>query len=247
MFELEEHPQLNRASGPQRLKPALERAPRGPARRESRGAGHANGFRGARRYFEGRDAENEGVCSSAPRPKGTDAAASVSAKFWLPQKSQRSGRCPQLRDSMWRGARSRPGDTRGVLTPPPAPQTPSSQAGGSTKTLVVLGVLGALPPAGVSSLGHSTCGCWYLGQEPPFPGCSNARGAPNSCGCPKARQVPATQAGDLNSHLDSSSQPQVGAFTSGVCLHPMGTSTFDRLRGPPILGVPHLRCIPAQM
>lgn len=68
MFELEEHPQLNRASGPQRLKPALERAPRGPARRESRGSGHANGFRGARRYSEGRDAENEGVCSSAPWP-----------------------------------------------------------------------------------------------------------------------------------------------------------------------------------
>lgn len=31
-FKLEERPQLNHAAGPQTLKPALEKAPRGPGR-----------------------------------------------------------------------------------------------------------------------------------------------------------------------------------------------------------------------
>lgn len=99
LFELEECPQLNCVSGPQRLKPTLEEALRGPARCESHCLGHANSFTGSWRRLEGCGAENEGVQAVAPWPKGTNAVASASTRFQLPRKSQRSGRCPWHRDS----------------------------------------------------------------------------------------------------------------------------------------------------
>lgn len=63
----------------------------GPSKVQSRCcSGHASSFRGAWRHFKGCGAENEGVRMAAPWPKGTDVAASTSAKIQLPRKSQRS-------------------------------------------------------------------------------------------------------------------------------------------------------------
>lgn len=67
----------------------------GPNKVQSRcRSGHASSFRGAWRHFKGCSAENEGVRMAPPRPKGTDVAASTSAKIQLPRKSWQSRRCP---------------------------------------------------------------------------------------------------------------------------------------------------------